>query len=750
LIAYLRDRQTLVLLDSCEHVIDAAASLAEQIISGAPAVHILATSREPLRVKGEQVYHLSPLTSPPAWSRLTAVDALTFPAIQLFVERAAESLEGFELSDADAPIVAEICHKLEGIALAIELAATRIDAFGLRQLSALLEDRFRLLRQGRRTALARHRTLAAALDWSYEFLPDDERAILRRLSVFAGTFTLASASAVVSGAENALLDVVHSLGNLVAKSLVSADVSGAVANYRLLETMRAYALQKLEENGERERFVRRHAEHYRDLFERAQTEWEAMPTAVWVAKYGGEIDDVRNALSWAFSEGGDPSIGVTLTVASLALWMCISLLNECRRYTERALDALSQTPSESGRGEMQLRWAHAASLASTRGAVSEAETSWSAALESAESLDDPEFQLRALHGLFAHRINFGDCRSAIGLAERFCALAAARSDLSDQLNGERMLGTAQHYLGDQTSARTHIGRMLGSFTTRAHRPNAIRFQYSQDATALALFAHILWLQGFPDQAIQAAQNGVKAARETNHAPTLCGILALFACPLALYVGDLGLAEHFLAALKKGVAEHAFTIYNAPCEGWQGVILVKRGDDAGLPLLRNALSQLEEIGLRTRYYPIYLGSLAQGLGAAGHFTEAYSAIDTALAWINKHEEYWCAAELRRIKGELFRLEGSAAAAEDHYRRALEWARRQNALSWELRAATSLAQLWHQYGRTEEAQKLLSSVYNRFSEGFETADLMTARALIDNFHNSVSGDRGPPRRTRRLPQ
>ena len=188
LIAYLRDRQALVVLDSCEHVIDAAALLAEQIISGAPAVHILATSREPLRVKGEQVHRLSPLTGPPAWSQLTAVEALTFPAIQLFVERAAESLEGFELSDADAPIVAEICHKLEGIALAIELAATRIDAFGLRQLSALLEDRFRLLRQGRRTALARHRTLAAALDWSYEILPEYERTILRRLGCVCRPF----------------------------------------------------------------------------------------------------------------------------------------------------------------------------------------------------------------------------------------------------------------------------------------------------------------------------------------------------------------------------------------------------------------------------------------------------------------------------------------------------------------------------------------------------------------------------------
>lgn len=159
---------------------------------------------------------------------------VVFPAVQLFVERAAESLEGFELNDTDAPVVADICRKLEGIALAIELAATRIDALGARELSALLDDRFRLLKQGRRTAVSRHRTLAATLDWSYELLPEDERIVLRRLAVFAGAFTLESASAVARGTGIAAPEVVQGVANLVEKSLVSADVSGAVAQYRLI------------------------------------------------------------------------------------------------------------------------------------------------------------------------------------------------------------------------------------------------------------------------------------------------------------------------------------------------------------------------------------------------------------------------------------------------------------------------------------------------------------------------------------
>src|SRR5262249_18037367 len=245
LITYLQDKQMLLVLDSCEHVVEMAAALTEQVVNGAPGVHILATSREPLRAKGEHVYRLSPLELPPNSSGLTASEALAFSSVQLFVERAAANLDGFELNDADAPVVADICRKLGGMPLAIELAATRVDAFGVRQLSVLLDDRIRLLKYGRRTALPRHRSLTAALDWSYEFLPGHERALLRRLSVFSSVFTLDSARAVAADAN---FDVVEGVANLVAKSLVSADVMGAVVQYRLLDTTRAYGMQKLTES----------------------------------------------------------------------------------------------------------------------------------------------------------------------------------------------------------------------------------------------------------------------------------------------------------------------------------------------------------------------------------------------------------------------------------------------------------------------------------------------------------------------
>ena len=182
-----------------------------------------------------------------------------FPAVQLFVERAAAILDGFELRDQDAPIVSEICGKLGGIPLAIELAAGRVDVFGLNQLAALLDDQFRILKQGKRTAQPRHQSFAATLDWSYELLPEIERVVLCRLSVFAGAFTLESAIAVAGD-----VDVVEAIGNLVAKSLVSADVAGSVVWYRLLDTTRAYAMQKLRERGEQEHYARRYAPHHHD------------------------------------------------------------------------------------------------------------------------------------------------------------------------------------------------------------------------------------------------------------------------------------------------------------------------------------------------------------------------------------------------------------------------------------------------------------------------------------------------------
>ncbi|WP_165186009.1 ATP-binding protein [Caulobacter soli] len=262
LLDHLRERSLLLVLDNCEHVIEAAASCARRILADAPDVRILATSREPLRINGERVYRLPPLDAPPIGPWLQAEGLMAFPAAQLFIERATARNRMFHLADDDAPVVAEICQRLDGLALAIELAATRADAFGVRELLGLLDGRFRLL-SGLRSGPERHQTLTAAIDWSYNLLSDDERAILRRLSIFPGAFSL-EAACLIAGAQCDLAKTVDDLANLVDKSLVTAELSASQVSYRLLDTTRAYALRKLAESDEADSVGERYAQHLAD------------------------------------------------------------------------------------------------------------------------------------------------------------------------------------------------------------------------------------------------------------------------------------------------------------------------------------------------------------------------------------------------------------------------------------------------------------------------------------------------------
>jgi len=260
LIASLCKKQLLLILNDCAHVIDAVASLVVDILRGAPGIQICATSREPLHVEGEHVHRLAPLETPPASEQLSAADALRYPAVQMFVEQIGANVSEFELRDEDAPVVARICRMLDGIPLAIEFAAGRAGMLGVRGLAARLGERLDVLSGGRRTGLARHRTMRAALDWSYGLLSTSEQAVFRRLGIFSGGFTLAAAAAVAEDRDQSEDRIVGHVLGLAEKSLVVTDVDGAQPRFRLLHTTRIYALEKLAETGEREQTAQRHAD----------------------------------------------------------------------------------------------------------------------------------------------------------------------------------------------------------------------------------------------------------------------------------------------------------------------------------------------------------------------------------------------------------------------------------------------------------------------------------------------------------
>ncbi len=298
LMAFLQQTRMLLMLDNCEHVIDAAASLAETIFCQAPDVHILATSREALRVEGEHAHRLRPLDAPPPDTGLDAAKALAFPAVKLFVERATASDSHFVLTDANVPIVADICARLDGIALALELVAGRIGTYGLQGTADLLDKRLGLHWQGRRTALPRHQTLQSLLDWSYGLLPPSEQHVLRTLSIFVGPFTLEAAQAIA--ADDAELDgthLIHALDQLIGKSLVSAIRSQeGPTSYRLLETTRLYAIRKLEESGESNEAAERHARYF------IQTLSSTMRGDDPTASRHEHLGNLRAALEWCFND----------------------------------------------------------------------------------------------------------------------------------------------------------------------------------------------------------------------------------------------------------------------------------------------------------------------------------------------------------------------------------------------------------------------------------------------------------------
>ncbi|HEX3522342.1 MAG TPA: winged helix-turn-helix domain-containing protein, partial [Stellaceae bacterium] len=690
----LADRRLVLVLDTCEHMIAAAAAMAEALLRAGSAVRILATSREPLRAEGERIYPVPPLAVPAA----EGDDPWRYGAVWLFVVRSRASgayvSEDHHIAASIAASIAAICRRLDGIPLAIELAAARVAALGIEEVAARLDDRFQLLTGGRRTALPRHQTLRATLDWSYELLAEPERVLLRRLAVFAGVFNLKAACAVVASPDISPPDVVEGLLGLVAKSLVSAEVSDAIAGYRLLDTTRAYAFEKLGESSETAVVARRHAAYYRDLSERAETELKTCPSSEWLSEYGRHIDNVRVALDWAFSPGGDASIGVALTAAAVPLWMHLSLLDECRGRAEQALTSLDAGMSRDARQEMKLHAALGASLNYATGeAAPETGAAWTTALEIAESLDDADYQLRSLWGLWVFHTVGGRYRAALELAQRFHTLAASRSDPDDRLVGEHLVGVSQHRLGNQPMARRHLERVLADQEAVGHRPYMVRFQIDLLVAARAVLARVLWLQGFPDQAMHAGKRSIEHARAADHAVSLCYALALGACPIALLVGDLATAEHYVGMLLDHSTRHALTHWRAFGTCHQGAVAIKRGDVmTGSRLLRGGFN---EVGDSRPALRIMLLLMTEALGRAGQVSEGLAELNEAIARSEHNEERWLIAELLRIKGELLLLrdgaQGGVTEAEDLFRQALKMARRQGALSLELRAATSLARL-----------------------------------------------------------
>ncbi len=419
---------------------------------------------------------------------------------------------------------------------------------------------------------------------------------------------------------------------------------------------------------------------------------------------------------------------MALSAAATPLWMLLSSFEECRDRIEHALAAHA---GERTRCAMKLYAALGASMINGANTTFLGlDAAWTRALEIAEDLDDVEYQLRALWGLWVTYWAGGRHRVALGLAQKFWSLAGSRSDPNDQWIGDRLIGVSEHFLGSLPSARRHLEDMLAHYVPPVHNLQLIRFQTDQRVVASAFLGRVLWLQGFPDQALRAAEQSVDEARPSGHVMSLSYTLAHGAYPVALWAGDLVLTARYAGMLNELSIRH----WRAFGDSHRGMLAIRRGDfETGLRLLHSGLDEHGDVNASSRIF-MFLAEMARALACVGQVGEGLVALERAITRAKETEERWEIAELLRVRGELLLSQGapgSPAMAEEQFRQALDQARRQGALSWELRAASSVARMLRDQNRPADGMALLRPVYDRFTEGFGTADLTNARALLGEF-------------------
>lgn len=730
LIAYLRDKRILLILDNCEHLIEAAAILAARIFAAAPRVHILATSRDPLRVEGEHVYRLAPLAFPPDEAGLTIADALTFPAIQLFVERAAANGANLDLKDSDVAVLAGVCRKLDGIALAIELAAGRVEAYGLDQTAALLEERLSPLWLGQRTAPQRQQTLRATLDWSYDLLLNMERQVLRHLAVFAGSFTREAARAVLVSSAIDQNSVLAAIGSLVAKSLVASDGVAPAGRWRLLESVRVYALEKLGESSETARAARSHAAFFRSFVVSAAPSSRLDTTLNNLTRCSREIDNIRTALDWAFSPDGDVEIGLSLTAAYVPVWLHFAWYMECHDRTQHALDSARPGSNIETPVRMQLHCGLGMAMLYAMEPTKGVAAILARALQLAELAGDDDAQLRILWALWIVRVDTCDLHAGQIMAERFASIARRGDDPAVTLVAERITAYTLQFSGDHPAARGSLERVLNLYDAPMDLRHRTWFLHDQRLAAQDMLARSLWLQGFVDQAAAQAHAILKEAEASHNLLSTCEALRLAVCPITLATGDLGAAERAVVALTEHSTRHNSIYFMIAGRCLEAELLIRREEfSKGVALLSEALNSSGKAGWAV-CYPAFQGVLAEGLAGLGRFADALLAVERALQAATRGGERWSLPELLRIKGECLLRGGhpTQAAAEDCFTEALDVARRQGALFWELRAAMGFARLRLRQSEPDGAREILAPVYDQFTEGFETTDLKSAKQLL----------------------
>lgn len=732
IVAALRSANKLLILDNCEHVLQTAALVAEHIRVSVPQVGIIATSREPLRLRSENVYRLPPLRFPPQTGIVDSAQAMAFSAIALFVARARDS-SNYHFSDHDAPVISDICRRLDGVPLAIELAASRLKTCDAPTLRQHLDQSFELLNHGPRTAPLRHQALQTTLDWSYRLLSEAEAALLRLLSVFAGLFTIDDLHGLASELRAAPNDIDSCIESLASKSLVSRIFAGGQLQYRLLDVTRTYSRDRLQAQGEHRRACEAHARYLQRLFEQAEAEWAWRPREDWLAIYSPRANDLRKAIDWTFSTSGDTALGIRLTAAAIPFWDELSSIGESSQRVRMALEAASRDDACDPVIHIKLATAHARSLAFAHRLDPDAESACRESVRLAEASRNTDYHLRSVWALAVLQSFAGRHRDVTASLDQLETIGKRSLNGQAEPAIERFRYMTQFYRGDIIAAHGALAQLARRHDKIAQTSQMSRFQVDPYVVIRTSLAFVSWVRGNTIDAVKAATLATDSAVAAGHVVSESNALALAAIPIAIWTGDLDTAQRHVARLTETLNQKGLTSWWPLSRFFLATIQHRRGQPSALENMRATMDEILSSGFLLRA-PIYLGMLAEAALDSGRVGMARSSIAAALEHAERQEEVWCRAELLRIHSRVERRLGQHGSAEETLQRAMTMASQTGALAFQLRAACNLADSWAKAGRRQAAITLLEPVCRRLVSNIADHDADRAKGLLDRIRCS----------------
>jgi predicted ATPase/DNA-binding winged helix-turn-helix (wHTH) protein len=725
-VEHLRDRRILLVLDNCEHLLHAVAAVAARFVEAKISSCLLATSREPLGVSSENVQRVEPLAFPPRAEVRSVSEALAYPSIALFALRALETAD-YRLADEDTYAVASLCEALDGLPLAIEIAAAKLDHFSPTELLNSVGRRLSELRNEYEGAHSRHRTIWATLDWSYQLLSTQESTIFRLLSVFAGSFEWTDVACMARLVQYDPYQTTMALGGLLAKSLLSAEIDGAQLRYRLLETVRCYAAERLLQDPLAQDAQRHHAQIVLSVFEKSEAEWARVDCRVWRARYGARTGDMRKALDWCFGDEGDATIGVELAISATRLWDEQSSICEQRSQIERALNHCASM-ADAPRRKATLASSRAWCMTFARQFHDETDDAWSTALNFAERSGDVGQRLLVMCGRSYFLIGAGRHEQAASLLDDVCRIAAQSGDRASLLDGERLLAQAEMHLGKLLDVRDKLERLVEELAHGMPPSSITRYQEQRDVSIYTTLSCSVWLTGRPEHALAMAEEIVLKTGQVGQLLGQSHILAGAAMPLALWSGKIDALERYSAILRCNLDRENIALWEPVHRFYASVVRHARGDLNALDDMRSAIDEL----VRDRFLvrtPMYLGVLAEALLEGGRSADADEAVEFAFTLQRQSKENWCRPELLRVKAQTMAALGERDLARAMLRRARENALTIGARTLELRIVNDMTHMAIADGNNnEEAVELLVPVYETFRDGTATEDLKRSACLL----------------------